>query len=184
MSGRRMARLLPAFVVIAAAVLIVVLLARGSSPAQTSYVVSAESWVLPRLDGGGSVSLAEFRGKPVVVDFFASWCTACRDELPELAGLAARAGDRVVFVGVDSEETGDGLAMARRYGIGAWPLARDTGGSQQSGLRDALVSTPGMPAIAIYDSRGHVVAARLGAVSAATLSQLLDQQLGINIPTG
>ena len=167
--------------VVAAALAVVLLLARGQPAAQAGYVTAAESWVLPRLDRPGVAHLADFRGRPVVVDFFATWCTACRDELPELAAVSHRAGAAVAFVGVDSEENGDGLSMARRYGISAWTLVRDTGGSQQSGLRDSVEPTPGMPVIALYDSHGKLVLARLGAVTGDTLVELLRQHLGVTV---
>ncbi len=181
MPRQPIARLLPVVAVIAVAVAVAVALMRGPQQASTSYTVSANGWVLPRLDGKGSLSLGDFRGKPLVVDFFASWCTACRDELPELAAVSRKAGAAVVFVGIDSEENGDGLAMARRYGIAGWPLARDVGGSQESGLRDAVASAPGMPVIAFYDAGGRMVESRLGAVSGDTVAQLLKQHFGVTI---
>jgi len=168
--------------VIVVAVLVVVLVSCAQPAAQASYATTPESWVLPKLEGSGVVKLSELRGRPVVVDFFASWCTACRDELPEHDAVARRAGKLVTFVGVDSEENGDGLGAARRFGIGAWTLVRDTGGSQQSGLRDAVQSTPGMPVTAVYDAQGHLVAAHLGAMTADALALLLHDRLGITLP--
>jgi thiol-disulfide isomerase/thioredoxin len=181
MPGRRLARALATLAVIAVAVGLVVALTRSARSEVPAAKTSATGWSLPRLDGAGSVHLADFRGKPVVVDFFASWCTACRDELPELLSVSRQAGARVHFVGVDSEENGNGLAMARMYGITAWPLARDVGGTQQSGLRDAVERVAGMPAIAFYDAAGRLVGARLGAVGADTLRGLLQQYYGLSL---
>jgi thiol-disulfide isomerase/thioredoxin len=121
------------------------------------------------------VRLSDFRGKPLVLDFFASWCTACRAELPEFLAVGRRMGGRVQFAAVDSEENGDGLALAKQSGITAWRLARDVGGSQESGLREALESLPGMPITAFYDSAGRVLQVRLGALSGDALSSVLAQ---------
>jgi thiol-disulfide isomerase/thioredoxin len=176
-------RVLPALAVIAAAVAVVLLLPRGSAGSPAAAPPSAQDWTLPRLEGAGSVSLRQLRGRPLVVDFYASWCTACRDELPELAAVAQRATG-VRFIAVDSEENGDGLAMARRSGIGAWTLLRDVGGSQASGLRDAVEVTPGMPVLALYDAGGRLVTARLGAVSGDTLASLLAEHFGVVLSPG
>ena len=171
------ARALLAGVVIAVAVVIAVvafLVTRaGPAPSSTSFDPSA--WSLPRLNGSGQVTLAEFRGRPLVLDFFASWCTSCNEELPAFAAEAASLNGQVVFAGVDSEETGDGLAMAKRTGVGGWVLARDVGGRELSGLRDALEATPGMPVTAFYDSGGALVHVQLGALTSDELASVLSR---------
>jgi thiol-disulfide isomerase/thioredoxin len=151
-------------VVVVAALL--VLVGRTSSQAGSPAGVSTQktSWQLPRLGAPGQLSLASLRGHPVVANFFASWCTACQGELPGLADAATQLKGRVTFVGIDSEENGDGLAMAHRYGIDAWPLAVDTGGSQSSGLHDDL-GAPGMPVTAFYAADGRLLAVVPGAIS-------------------
>lgn len=58
----------------------------------------------PLVAGTGELSLQELRGNVVVVNFWASWCTACRSELPRLRALS-RANDGVVFLGVDEQDT-------------------------------------------------------------------------------
>ena len=115
-----------------------------------------------------------------MVDFFASWCTPCRSELPEFLTVSRHLGSRVAFVGVDSEENGDGPAFARQTGITTWPLARDTGGSQQSGLRDALASIPGMPVTAFYDASGALRDVRLGAMTGDALAAHLRELFGVS----
>ena len=112
---------------------------------------------LPAISGGGRVRLVDFRGKPTVVNFFASWCTACDDELPGFARLSTALRGKVNFVGVDSLETGDRLFMPRRHHITWWPLARDVGGAQGSGLHDALGGGSAMPLTAFYDAQGRLV---------------------------
>jgi thiol-disulfide isomerase/thioredoxin len=155
------------------------LLTAASSPRAST---SATAWRLPRLTGTGTVALADFRGKPVVVNFFASWCTPCRSELPIFHDISQRLGGGVAFVGVDSEENGDGLALARQTGITSWPLARDVGGSQMSGLREAVEATPGMPVTAFYDRNGMLRDARLGAMSSDALAAELQQLFAVSVP--
>src|SRR5438128_9203396 len=57
-------------------------------------------------------------GKPVVVNFWASWCGPCADEAPSLQDAARRYGDRVTFVGVNVQDLdSDAQAFIRKYGI-------------------------------------------------------------------
>jgi thiol-disulfide isomerase/thioredoxin len=160
--------------------LLVIVVTRTTAAPGPATSTSTSAWTLPRLEGSGTISLAGFRGKPLVVDFFASWCTPCRSELPEFLTVSRHLGSRVAFVGVDSEENGDGPAFARQTGITTWPLARDTGGSQQSGLRDALASIPGMPVTAFYDASGALRDVRLGAMTGDALATHLRELFGVS----
>jgi cytochrome c biogenesis protein CcmG, thiol:disulfide interchange protein DsbE len=137
------------------------------------------SWELPRLDGPGLVRLADFRGRPVVVNFFASWCVPCRAELPVLSAMAAQTGDRVRFVGIDAEEQGDGEALAHEF-VKGWPLAQDVGGRQSSGLHDAL-GAQGMPVTAFYDAHGRLLGVKLGTFVHDTLRDRLNQLYGLGV---
>jgi len=139
---------------------------------------SARSWSLCLVDGGGVVGMSDLHGHPVVLDFFASWCTACRGELPGMVAVAHDLAGKVTFAGVDSLESGDGLAMARQYGITGWPLARDVGGVQDSGLHDAL-GARGMPLTAFYSSSGRLVSVVMGAISEDDLRGRIRSLFGI-----
>lgn len=166
--------------VVAAAVAGIVLATRSAGGSSTTST-RTDAWVLPRLNGSGEVSLADYRGRPLVVNFFASWCTACQGELPGYADLSTRLRGVVSFVGVDSEETGDGLALARRYGVDWWPLARDVEGQQASGLHDAL-GGQGMPISAFYDASGRVVYVSPGALNEDQVVAILHDRLGVSVP--
>ncbi|MHB8533490.1 MAG: TlpA family protein disulfide reductase [Solirubrobacteraceae bacterium] len=171
---------LRAAVVAAVAVAAVLFAVRGSSsPPPPGITTSPQAWTLPRLGGTGTVALHDLRGHPVVVDFFASWCTACRGELPGMAAVSATLRGRVTFVGVDSEETGNGLAMAQQLGVAWWPLASDSGGVDGSGLHDAL-GAKGMPLTAFYDSSGRLLRVTLGAICEADLSSVLQTLFGVS----
>jgi cytochrome c biogenesis protein CcmG/thiol:disulfide interchange protein DsbE len=77
----------------------------------------ASDFVLETFDGR-RVSLSEFRGKPIVLNFFASWCLPCHEEAPILEAAWQQYGPRgVVFIGVAvSDKREDSLAFVRRYG--------------------------------------------------------------------
>jgi thiol-disulfide isomerase/thioredoxin len=64
------------------------------------------------------VRLADLRGRPAVVNFWASWCGLCAAEMPAFQGVHRRLGQRVGFVGVDQRDQRDpALALARRTGV-------------------------------------------------------------------
>jgi thiol-disulfide isomerase/thioredoxin len=72
-----------------------------SNPAGTGTVASApvEDFTLPALEGN-PIHLAEFRGKTVILNFWATWCTACVAEMPDLVALQKEFPERVVILGI------------------------------------------------------------------------------------
>jgi cytochrome c biogenesis protein CcmG/thiol:disulfide interchange protein DsbE len=88
----------------------------------------AEDFTLKRLNGEGSFKLSSLRGKVIVVNFWAAWCDPCKSEAPRLNSLYERYGDRVAFIGVDSNDySGEGRAFLARYGV-RYPNVRDPNG--------------------------------------------------------
>jgi thiol-disulfide isomerase/thioredoxin len=152
----------------------------GVSGAQGAGSTVATAFDLPVLGGPGRVRLADYRGKPVVVDLFASWCTACRSELPAFTTVARQLSGRVTFIAVDSlDDAPDGLAMARQYHLAdsGFILAKDIGAGG-GGLHDAL-RAPGMPATAFYDATGRLLYRAPAELSQSILRSKLQQLYGI-----
>jgi thiol-disulfide isomerase/thioredoxin len=148
----------------------------GTDTADAS--TDAEAWDLPAVQSDGRIRLADFRGTPVVVNFFASWCTSWDVELPGFARVSEDLEDEVQFVGVDALESGDPMLMPERHGITWSPLARDVGGRQGSGLHQALGGR-GMPISAFYDAGGDLVRVDPGALDEATLGARLRDLFGV-----
>ena len=144
-------------------------------PSKPNGSASATAFDLPALTGGGRVHLASYRGEPVVVTLYASWCTACTTELPGFAREAAQFRGRVRFIAVDSQETGDGAAFADHYHLAqsGFVLARDIGQSSTGGLFKAY-GARGLPVTVIYDRQGAIAWKALEAVPEALLAQQLD----------
>ena len=118
----------------------------------------APAFSLPRLDGKGDVSLASFRGKTVVLNFFASWCGPCKREAPDLESLWRRyRSDRVVVLGVDS---GDARGDARRF-LDAhrvtYPIVFDPGEK----LAQGPYALPGLPVTYVINPAGRIVGDRV-----------------------
>jgi cytochrome c biogenesis protein CcmG/thiol:disulfide interchange protein DsbE len=86
----------------------------------------APNFELETLDGR-TVQLADYRGRPVLVNFWASWCTPCRDEFPFLKKLVARHDDLVVLGVTEDTITSEAETFARRKHA-TWPLLSDARG--------------------------------------------------------
>lgn len=70
---------------------------------------AAPDFTLETLDGR-SVRLADLRGRPVILNFWATWCPPCRQEIPNLMAATVKYGDRVAIVGIDDSEDHDTVA--------------------------------------------------------------------------
>lgn len=124
---------------------------------------------LTTFDGGQSVSLAQAaRGRPVVVNLWASWCGPCRQEMPMLAAAQQREGG-VGFLFVNQ---GESASAVRAYLTDqALPL-REVLLDPASKLGSA-VGSPGLPTTLFYDARGHQVDAHFGVLNAAAIDSRL-----------
>jgi thiol-disulfide isomerase/thioredoxin len=146
----------------------------GSGDDDARDVTSAEAFDLPALRGDDRVRLADLRGAPVVVNFFASWCTTCDTELPDFTKVAGELGDEVAFVFVNANDEGNGSGMAERHDLFAHPVARDVGGERGNGLYRSVGGTRGMPITAFFDADGRQVDVRFGGLTAAELRRIID----------
>jgi cytochrome c biogenesis protein CcmG/thiol:disulfide interchange protein DsbE len=126
-------------------------LANGEHPA-------APSFTLDRLDAaGGKISLASIKGKPTVVNFWASWCIPCKGEAPALqkAYEKYRAAGLVVL-GVDAQDfRQDARRFMKRYGV-TYPVVYDGSGSTLGKW-----GVTGFPETFFVDRRGRLVGERI-----------------------
>ena len=114
---------------------------------------TAPSFDLARLDGRGRIDLASLRGrKPIVLDFWASWCVPCIHESRRLQAALKRYGDRVAFIGVDTKDfSGDARSWLRKHGI-TYPSVHDGNGS----VLNRWVGGVLLPSIFFVDRSGKV----------------------------
>jgi thiol-disulfide isomerase/thioredoxin len=164
-------------VIIAGAVgaaIVVTLVATWPKPDVGS--IEAEAWDLPALVGEGRYALSDFSGEPTVAVFFASWCTVCEHEIPEFLAVSKQIGGDVNFIGINSQDNGRGGGDADKWGItGEWPIARDIGGRNQSGLSVDTFGARGMPLTVIYTPTGEIAHIQRGGISGQQLIELLGQ---------
>lgn len=102
--------------------------------------------------------LADLRGYPVVVNKWASWCGPCRLEMPWFQRLSARLGERIAFLGVDSD---DSSAAAEDF-LREFPLPYPSFSDPDEEIAEAMEATIGFPATAFYDSSGELAYVRQG----------------------
>lgn len=151
------------------AVLAVTVAASGSSGPKRDQL--AKAFTLKQLGRGGQVSLAAFAGKPVIVNFFASWCGPCQKETPLLARFYAQHHGRIQIVGIDSN---DQTAHAEkftakegvRYPVGVDPFPAHTA------LSYGVVA---LPQTFFLNASHHIVKHVIGGVTASELSAWASQ---------
>lgn len=159
---------LAAFAVALAAVIAVLAVAGGgASPHRPATPAAAKPFTLGVLGHPGErISLRAFSGRPVIVNFFASWCTPCQRETPMIARFyRARHGNPAV-IGIDSNDRdGKALAFVTKSGV-SYPVVTDP-----YPARTAVgYGVPGLPATFFLDARHRIVKRVYGALTATELS--------------
>jgi cytochrome c biogenesis protein CcmG/thiol:disulfide interchange protein DsbE len=127
----------------------------------------APAFELPKLGGGGSESLADYRGQVVVLNFWASWCKPCRDESPLLERWHRRIRHRgATVLGVDIlDVTGRAQDFVDEYGL-TYPMLKDKDGE---GLDKFGVVA--YPETFVIDRQGRIAAVARGPVDDAFMRQ-------------
>jgi cytochrome c biogenesis protein CcmG, thiol:disulfide interchange protein DsbE len=139
-----------------------------SHPAPKPAPRPAPAFTLPSLrDPGQQVSLSAYRGQPVIVNFFASWCGPCKKETPLLAGFYRASRGKVAIIGVDAD---DSAPQARSF-VTAYGVAYPVGFETTPAIADAYgVSGIGIPETFFLDGRHRIVKRILGDVTMKELS--------------
>ena len=124
------------------------------------------------VDGNGkSVKLSDYVGKPIVLNFWASWCGPCKSEMPEFQQVFAEMGEQVQFLMVNataSDTMADAKSFINQYGY-TFPVVFDTRG-------EALYTygVDAFPTTFFLDKTGTVAGYAVGAISKDTLLKGID----------
>ncbi|ASV98090.1 TlpA family protein disulfide reductase [Paraburkholderia aromaticivorans] len=148
-------------------------LARAAPPASGEDAV-AQLWSAPvtTVDGKPQ-TLSSLKGRPIVVNFWASWCGPCVEEMPALSQLQrdyAKKGIQFVGLGVDSDKNVQAFLQKVKVaypvyvtGFGGADLARAFGNT-----------AGGLPFTVVIDAKGEIRSTKLGQIDAQALKQTLD----------
>ena len=161
--------------VVFTAMVIAVSVTTGSGGAASNR--AAPAFTLAALgEPGRQVSLSQYAGQPVIVNFWASWCEPCQQETPLLARWHAQHG-RVVLLGLDENDaTVSALGFAHAKGV-TYPLAFDPVMSAATAY-----GVNALPQTFFLNARHQIVAQVAGAVTSAELAT--DLRLMSAVPTG
>jgi cytochrome c biogenesis protein CcmG, thiol:disulfide interchange protein DsbE len=151
-----------------AAVVAVSLLTSSSEPAPSASSPAAPGFSLPALGGqaGAKVSLAQYAGQPVIVNFWASWCDPCQQETPLLASWYKAEHGKTVLLGLDENDPGaNALKFARAKGI-TYPM-----GSDPNVTVATAYGINGLPQTFFLNGKHQIVDHVVGAVTTTSLAK-------------
>ena len=159
------------FIAVLAAVAFIALLGFGLIAKEGEQIAVGETAPdapVERLDGNGEVSLADHRGKWILLNFWASWCQPCRDEAPAIEKFARQNRDRLVVIGMDTEDlSGDARDFVREFGL-TYEMLHDGDGDR----KDAY-GIFALPETFLIDPNGKLALIQRGPVD----EQFLEEQI-------
>jgi cytochrome c biogenesis protein CcmG, thiol:disulfide interchange protein DsbE len=149
-----------------AVILILSLPGLGGAP-HRAPPVPAKNFSLGALGHPGQrITLSALAGRPVIVNFFASWCAPCQKETPLLARFFRARHASVAIIGIDvNDQASSALAFIRKSGV-TYPVATEPA----SDTTVDAYNLPGLPATFFLDSRHRIVKRVYGAVTQAELT--------------
>jgi peroxiredoxin len=136
----------------------------GTAAAALPKLGPAPAWQLKDMTGA-TVSFDQFKGKVVVVDFWATWCPPCRAEIPGYIELTRKHGPAgLVIVGISLDQAGPGVvqAFAAKTGIN-YPLVMG-----DDGVVAAFGGVEGIPTTFLIDRTGQIRDRKVGAEETAS----------------
>ena len=124
---------------------------------------------------GSHLTSDDVKGKPIVLNFGASWCGPCNEEAPMLSAMYNKYKDRVTFVGMAvKDKPDDQRAFAKKYGL-AYTIGLDPNGDNLYNYQQAaIVPYSGVPTTFFIDTKGNIVSFFIGPMSQSEFEQKLS----------
>jgi len=129
---------------------------------------AAPDFALTQLNGD-LMTLSDLRGKPTLVNFWASWCPPCRKELPALQNAYTTYGDKIGFIAVDVKEDTDTVTSFIESMNLSFPIVLDPNGE----ISNVTYEVRGIPTTIFIDANGVVAARHVGPLDEATIGEYL-----------
>jgi thiol-disulfide isomerase/thioredoxin len=148
----------------------------GEDPDTSPDPRPAPDFELTLLDGS-TWRLSEHRGQVVVVNFWASWCEPCKEEMPAFQQAAISSAGEVVFVGVGSkmDRDEDVRAFVAAAGI-SYPIGRDMAGDDRArGAIERAYGIVGYPATFFISPDGNIARVEMGALDLTRLQAYIAE---------
>lgn len=137
--------------------------------------VTAPGFAFARFEGG-TVSSEQLKGRVVMLDFWATWCPPCREEMPYLVRLAREyEGKGVSFVAVSHDDPDEARREIANYARGIPGLAGYAAYGNEQATEAYLVEA--LPTLYVIDGKGRVVASHQGLASERAVRKWLDEAL-------
>lgn len=147
---------------------------RDAAPAASPAATLAPGALVPATPASFEATLRSLRGTPVVVNYWATWCVPCADELPRLVAAAERYAGRITFLGVDVEDDRAAAQdLVERFGIPYGSLEDPT----KAIFRDQRLL--GVPATHFFGADGSLVFAHNGEILDDELAEKLEELLRV-----
>ena len=136
---------------------------------------------LPVLGSDETRSISDYRGHWTLANFWASWCTPCRDESPTLQRFSERQNGEVLVLGVNTQDlTDDATRFVDEFGL-TYPMLRDPDPEQP--LSDDYGAT-GLPESFLIDPEGSVAVICRGPITAEDLDEVILPTVEGEAPRG
>jgi len=143
----------------------------GTTGARAKAV--APDFTLPKLDGT-QLSLSSYRGKVVLLDFWATWCVPCREEIPRFVEMQQKYGDRgLQIIGVSMDDSPDPVRPFYQQFRMNYPVVMGT-----AATGEAYGGVLGLPIAFLIDRDGRIVTRHMGATDPAVFETDVQKVLG------
>lgn len=173
-------RVTVSFVVLCLGLLAVLAKGFGSNPREVPFMLKGQAappFTLRALDSGMRVSSEQLKGRPMVINFWASWCGPCKMEHPVLEWGAREFGQQAQFMGIVFEDTEDNARQFLSQMGASFPQLID----QNSGVAVAY-GVAGVPETYFIDAQGIILGKHVGPIDPQSLAEWV-QKLSASVAT-